>query len=98
MTLTLPHEKVKKLRLKCQKLVSHPRMTLREVSRFSLLDSTGIATSYATNQVFTTTANCSCKRQFLLPVCNVSEPGFYSGTAMETCNGDSITWRSAMAN
>ena len=47
---------------------------------FSLLNSTGSATSYATNQVFTT--NSSYKKQSLLPVCNVSEPGFYSGTAM----------------
>ena len=44
--------------------------------RFSLLNSTGSATSYATNQVFTTTANSSYKEKSLLPVCNVSEPGF----------------------
>ena len=44
--------------------------------RSSLLNSTGSATSYATNQVFTTTANSSYKKKSLLPVCNVSEPGF----------------------
>ena len=32
MALTLPHEKVKKLRLKCQKLISNPRTTLWEVT------------------------------------------------------------------
>ena len=37
MTLTLPQEKVKKLRLKCQKLISNPRTTLWEVT--SLLGS-----------------------------------------------------------
>ena len=49
--------------------------------RFSLLNSAGSATSYAPNQVFTTTANKSYKKQSLLPVYNVFEPGFYSGTA-----------------
>ena len=48
----------------------------------SLLNSTGSVTSYATNQVFTTTANSSYKKQLLLPVCNVSEPGLYTGIAM----------------
>ena len=42
--------------------------------RFSLLDSTGSATSY------TATKNSSYKKQSLLPVGDVSEPGFYSGT------------------
>ena len=37
MTLTLSQEKVKKLRLKCQKLISNPRTTLWEVT--SLLGS-----------------------------------------------------------
>ena len=50
--------------------------------RFFLLNSTGIATSYPTNQVFTTTANSSYKKTSLLPVCYVSEPGFYSGISM----------------
>ena len=50
--------------------------------RFSLLSSTGSATSYATNRVFTKTVNNSYKKQLLLPVCNVSEPELYSGTAM----------------
>ena len=50
--------------------------------RFCLLNSTGSATSYATNQVFTSTANSSYKKQSLLPVCNVSEAGLYSGTAV----------------
>ena len=50
--------------------------------RLSLLNSTGSATNYATNQVFTTTANSSYKKQILLPVCNVSEQGLYSGTAL----------------
>ena len=50
--------------------------------KFSLLSSTGSATSYATKQVFTTTANGSYKKQSLLPVYSVSERGFYSRTAM----------------
>ena len=50
--------------------------------RFSLLDSTGSATSYAANQVFTTTANSSYKKQSLLSVCNVFELGFYSETTV----------------
>ena len=32
ITLTIPQEKVKKLRLKCQKLISNPRTTLWEVT------------------------------------------------------------------
>ena len=72
-----------------------PQNDIRESNqpfRFSFLNSTGSATSYAANQVFTTTAKRSYKNQFLLPVCNVSEPGIYSGTAMvfnnlEICNG-----------
>ena len=50
--------------------------------RFSLLDSTGSTTSYTANQVFTTTANSIFKKQSWLPVLNVSEPGFYTGTEM----------------
>ena len=60
--------------------------------RFSLLDSTGSATSYAANQVFTTTAYSSNKKQSLLPVCNVSEPGFYSRTEMVQQPGD-LQWQ-----
>ena len=69
MTLTLPQEKVKKLRLKCQKLISNPRndtMGSDQPFRFFLLNSTGIATSYPTNQVFTTTANSSYKKNIPL--------------------------------
>ena len=36
----------------------------------------------AANQIFTTAVNSSNNKQSLLPVCNVSEPGFYSGTEM----------------
>ena len=60
--------------------------------RFSLLNSTGSATSYSTNQVFTTTANSSYKNQTLLPVCNVSEPGLYSGTAMVVQQPGNLQW------
>ena len=36
----------------------------------------------AANQIFTTAVNSSNNKQFLLPACNVSEPGFYSGSEM----------------
>ena len=61
--------------------------------RFSLLNSTGSATSYSTNQVFTTTANSSYKNQTLLPVCNVSEPGLYSGTPMVVQQPGDLQWQ-----
>ena len=60
----------------------------------SLLNSTGSVTSYATNQVFTTTANSSYKKQLLLPVCNdVSEPGLCSGTAMVIQQPRDLQWQ-----
>ena len=62
--------------------------------RFSLLSSTGSATSYATNRVFTKTVNNSYKKQLLLPVCNVSEPGLYSGTAMVVQQPGDLQWQS----
>ena len=43
-----------------------------QTCQFPLLNSTGSATSYATN-VFITTANSSYNKQSLLPVCNVFE-------------------------
>ena len=61
--------------------------------RFYLLNSTGSATSYATDQVFTTTANRSYKKQFLLPVCNTSEPRFYSRTAMVVQQPGDLQWQ-----
>ena len=61
--------------------------------RFSLLNSTGSATSYSTNQVFTTTANSNHKKQSLLPVCNVSEPGFYSGSTMVVQQPGDLQWQ-----
>ena len=61
--------------------------------RFSLLNSTGSATSYSTNQVFTTTANNNHKKQSLLPVCNVSEPGFYSGSTMVVQQPGDLQWQ-----
>ena len=73
--------------LKCQKLISNPRtIGSDQPFRCSLLNNTDSATSYATNEVFTTTANSSYKKQSLLPVCNVSKPGLYSGTAMVVQN------------
>ena len=60
--------------------------------RFSLLKNVGSATTYAINQVFTT-ANSSYKKQSLLPVCNVSEPGFYSGTAMVVQQARDLQWQ-----
>ena len=94
MTLTLPQEKVKKIEseiylfiLKSQKLISNPRtIGSDQPFRCSLLNNTDSATSYATNEVFTTTTNSSYKKQSLLPVCNVSKPGLYSGTAMVVQN------------
>ena len=61
--------------------------------RFSLLNSTNSVTSYATNQVFTTTENSSCQKQVLLPVCYVSEPGLYSGTAMVVQQPGDLQWQ-----
>ena len=61
--------------------------------RFSLLNSTGSASSYAANQVFTTTANSSYKKQSLLSVCNVSELGFYSGTTMVVQQPGDLQWQ-----
>ena len=61
--------------------------------RFYLLNSTGSATSYAKDQVFTTTANRSYKKQFLLPVCNTSEPRFYSRTAMVVQQPGDLQWQ-----
>ena len=61
--------------------------------RFSLLDSTGSATSYAANQVFITTANSSYKKQSLLSVCNVFELGFYSETTMVVQQPGDSQWR-----
>ena len=58
-----------------------------------LLNSPGSASSYATNQVFTTTVNSSCKKQSLLPVCNVSEPGLYSGTAVVVQQPRDLQWQ-----
>ena len=49
---------------------------------FSLFDGTGSANSYATNQFFTTKANCSYQKQSFLPVCYVSEPGLHSETSV----------------
>ena len=77
--------KSKKIETEMRKVYFKPQnntMGSDQSFRFSLLNSTGSATSYGTNQVFTTTANSSYKKQSLLPVCKVSEPGFYSGTAM----------------
>ena len=51
-------------------------MEIVQLCRFSLLNSTWSAASYAANLVFTTTANSSNKKQYLLHVCNVSEPDF----------------------
>ena len=85
MTLTLPQEKVTKIETEMPKAYFKPQndtMGSDQPFRFSLLNSTGIATSYPTNQVFTTTANSSYKKTSLLPVCYVSEPGFYSGISM----------------
>ena len=66
--------------------------------RFFLLNSTGSAISYATNQFFTTTANSSYKKRSLLPLCNISQPGFCSGTAwwfsnLNICNGKLICFQ-----
>ena len=61
--------------------------------RFPLLNSTASATSYATNQLFVTTSNRSYKKQILLPVCNVSEPGIYSGTAMAVQQPGDLQWQ-----
>ena len=88
--------KSKKIETEMSKAYFKPQnhiMGSDQTFRFSLFNSTGSATSYATNQVFTTTANSSCKKQIPLPVCNVTEPRLYSGTAMVV-----TTWRFAMAN
>ena len=61
--------------------------------RFSFLNSTGSTTTYATNQVFTTTPNSSYKKQILIPVCNVSKPGLYSGTAMVDQQPGDLQWQ-----
>ena len=50
--------------------------------RFSLLDGTGSANSYATNQFFTTKANSSYQKQSFLPVCHIFEPGLDSETSI----------------
>ena len=61
--------------------------------RFSLLNSTGSATSYATNQVFTATANSSYKKRIVLTVCYISEPGLYSGTAILVQQPGDLQWQ-----
>ena len=100
MTLTLPQEKFEKMRLKCQKLISNPRTKLGsdKPCRFSLLNCTGSASSYAAIQVFTTTANSNYKKQSLLPVCNVSEPGFYSGTEVVVQQPGDLQWQTSCAS
>ena len=73
--------KSKKIETQMPKAYFKPQnstMRSNQPCRFSLFDCTGRATGYAANQVFTTTANSSYKKQSLLPVCNVPEPGFYS--------------------
>ena len=61
--------------------------------RFFFLNSTGSAISYAKNQIFTIAANSSYKKQSLLPLCNISEPGFYSGTAMVVQQPEYLKWQ-----
>ena len=82
MTLTLPQE-----------TEQNDTMGSDQPFRFSLLNSTGSATSYATNQVFTTAANSSYEKKPLLPVCNISEPGFYSGIAMVVQQPGDLQWQ-----
>ena len=65
---------------------------------FSLLDSKGSATSYATNQVFTTTENSSYKKESLLPVGNITETGFYSRTAMVVQQTGDLQWQTYYAS
>ena len=64
-----------------------------QLCRFSLRDSTGSATGYIASQVFTTTANSSYKKKSLLPVCNISEPGFSSGTEMVVQQPGDLQWQ-----
>ena len=54
---------------------------------------TGKGRKNKTEMVFTTTANSSCKKQPLLPVCNVSEPVSYSGTAMVVHQPGDLQWQ-----
>ena len=62
---------------------------------FFLIDSRRSATSYAANKVFTIAANSSYKKQALLPDCNVSEPGFYSGTEMVAQQPGDLQWQTS---
>ena len=96
MTLTLPQEKIKKIETEMPKAyfkLQNNTVGSDQPFRFSLLNSTGSATSYATNQVFTTAANGSYKKKSLLPVCNVSEPVFYSGIAMVVQQPGDLQWQ-----
>ena len=63
-----------------------------QTCRFSLLNSTGNATSYASNKFFRTTANNNYKKQSLLSVCNISEPGEGGGRGvlLENVNRGSV--------
>ena len=54
---------------------------------------TGKGKKNKTEMVFTTTTNSSCKKQPLLPVCNVSEPVSYSGTAMVVQKPGDLQWQ-----
>ena len=56
--------------------------------RFSLLHITGSATSYTT-----TTANSSYKKQSFIPVCNVFEPRFNSGTEILVPQPGDLQWQ-----
>ena len=87
--------KSKKIETEMSKAYSKPQNDIMgndQPFRSSLLNSTGSATSYATNQVFTT-ANSSYKKQLLLQVCNVSELRLYSGTAIVVKEPGDLQWK-----
>ena len=96
MTLTLPQEKVKKLRLKCQKLISNPRMTLWEVtSLLGTLCSTAQAVLPAMLQI-----RFLQQQQIAAIINKYSDQSamYLNQTLFRNCNGGSTTWKFAMGN